>query len=87
MCRRIAQWDRGHGFSGIRNDWLAAAHDIGRSISVRNGNSEKHGRFAGLDQSGCLLLELSGGAIEKISAGDVFAFDIADEQRASGGLG
>jgi BirA family transcriptional regulator, biotin operon repressor / biotin---[acetyl-CoA-carboxylase] ligase len=73
MCRRLSQWDRGRGIAGILSDWLAAAHKVGEEITVRNGVGEKHGRFAGLDQSGRLMLELRGGGTEKISAGDVFA--------------
>ncbi|MFZ0720149.1 MAG: biotin--[acetyl-CoA-carboxylase] ligase, partial [Xanthobacteraceae bacterium] len=53
-------------------DWLVAARGIGEEITVRTGNAEKHGRCAGLDRSGRLILELRGGGTEKISAGDVF---------------
>jgi BirA family transcriptional regulator, biotin operon repressor / biotin---[acetyl-CoA-carboxylase] ligase len=74
MCRRIAQWDRGLGFSAILGDWLSAARGLGEMIRVANGNAEKTGRFFGLDQAGRLVLERPGGALEKISAGDVFPF-------------
>ncbi len=72
MWRRIARWDRGRDFAAIRSDWLATARGLGEAIAVRNGLGEKHGRFAGLDQAGRLILELAGGGTEKISAGDVF---------------
>jgi BirA family biotin operon repressor/biotin-[acetyl-CoA-carboxylase] ligase len=72
MCARVAQWDRGRGFAGILGDWLAAASGIGEPVTVRNGSGERYGRFVGLDRSGRLMLELNGGAVEKISAGDVF---------------
>ena len=74
MYRRIAQWDRGQGFTAILGGWLSAAHGLGEPIRVRDGNGEKTGRFVGLDRSGRLVLELPGGAMEKISAGDVFPF-------------
>ena len=74
MCRRIAQWGRGQGFTGILGGWLSAAQGLGEPIRVRDGNGEKIGRFVGLDRSGRLVLELSSGALEKISAGDVFPF-------------
>jgi BirA family biotin operon repressor/biotin-[acetyl-CoA-carboxylase] ligase len=74
MCRRLAQWDRGRGFPSMLGDWLSAARGVGEIIRVRNGMSEKTGRFVGLDQSGRLVLELPGGSVEKISAGDVFPF-------------
>jgi BirA family biotin operon repressor/biotin-[acetyl-CoA-carboxylase] ligase len=76
MLRRLAQWDRGRNFPSILGDWLNAAGGIGGEITVRNGAGEKHGRFVGLDQSGRLVLELRGGGIEKISAGDVFPFEL-----------
>jgi BirA family biotin operon repressor/biotin-[acetyl-CoA-carboxylase] ligase len=72
MCARIAQWDRGNGFAAILRDWLTAARGIGEEIHVRNGGSEKIGRFVGLDQSGRLVLERADGNLQKISAGDVF---------------
>ena len=74
MCRRLAQWDRGSGFSAILGDWLMTARGIGEDITVRNGSGEMHGRFIGLDQSGRLVLQRRGGGIEKVSAGDVFPF-------------
>jgi BirA family biotin operon repressor/biotin-[acetyl-CoA-carboxylase] ligase len=82
MCRRMTQWDRGGGFSVILKDWVAVARGIGEDITVRNGAGEKHGRFVGLDGSGRLLLELHDGGIERISAGDVFPFEIADDRIA-----
>jgi BirA family transcriptional regulator, biotin operon repressor / biotin---[acetyl-CoA-carboxylase] ligase len=75
MCHRIAQWDRGAGLPAIRTDWLRHARGIGETISVRDYHErEKVGRFAGLDETGRLLLELPDGATEKIAAGEVFLF-------------
>ena len=76
MCGRLGQWDRGRGFAAILGDWLAAARGIGEAVTVRNGSGEKHGRFVGLDSAGRLILELHGGDTEKISAGDVFPFQL-----------
>jgi BirA family transcriptional regulator, biotin operon repressor / biotin---[acetyl-CoA-carboxylase] ligase len=81
MCRRLAQWDKGLGFAVVLRDWLSAARGVGGEITVRNGSGEKHGRFVGLDQAGRLVLELPGGSIEKMSAGDVFPFEIRGGQR------
>jgi BirA family transcriptional regulator, biotin operon repressor / biotin---[acetyl-CoA-carboxylase] ligase len=80
MCRRLAQWDRGRSFAAILDDWLAAAHGIGEEIAVRIGSAEKRGRFAGIDRSGRLILELRGGGTEKISAGDVFPLELSAGQ-------
>jgi BirA family transcriptional regulator, biotin operon repressor / biotin---[acetyl-CoA-carboxylase] ligase len=87
MCRRTAQWDCGRGFPAILADWLAAAHGVGEEITVRNGGGEKHGRFAGLDRSGRLILDLHGGGTEKISAGDIFPFDLRVSRPGTGRLG
>jgi len=81
MCRRISQWDRGNGFSAILGDWLSWASGIGEEITVRDGVADMHGRFIGLDQSGRLVLGLSGGRTKKISAGDVFPFDDRGRRR------
>jgi BirA family transcriptional regulator, biotin operon repressor / biotin---[acetyl-CoA-carboxylase] ligase len=72
MMRRLAQWDHGGGFDGILMDWLAAARGLGEPIRVRTANGERIGRFAGVDAAGRLMLGLSDGGTELISAGDVF---------------
>jgi BirA family transcriptional regulator, biotin operon repressor / biotin---[acetyl-CoA-carboxylase] ligase len=86
MCRRIAQWDCGNGFAAILGEWVACARGIGEQITVFKGvdsglGKGRVGRFLGLDQSGRLLLELPGGEVEKIAAGDVFLFNLRDESR------
>jgi len=81
MCRRLAQWDRSHGFAAILADWLACARGIGEQITVRNNGAEVQGRFVGLDQAGRLLLELRNGTLTKISAGDVFPLAIHGRPR------
>jgi BirA family biotin operon repressor/biotin-[acetyl-CoA-carboxylase] ligase len=79
MGHRLSQWDRGQGFPAILADWRAAVGGVGNEITVRNGGGEKRGRFAGLDQSGRLMLELPGGRLEKISAGDIFPSNVVSE--------
>ncbi len=74
MCLRLTQWDRGLGFPTILGDWLNHARGIGEPIAVRNGDTEMHGRFVGLDRSGQLVLERPDGGIAKIAAGEVFPF-------------
>jgi BirA family biotin operon repressor/biotin-[acetyl-CoA-carboxylase] ligase len=72
MLSRIRQWDHGKGFAAVLADWLAVARGIGEPIRVRTGHGEKTGCFAGIDPSGRLMLARDGGAVELISAGDVF---------------
>jgi BirA family transcriptional regulator, biotin operon repressor / biotin---[acetyl-CoA-carboxylase] ligase len=77
MCQRIAQWDCGAGLPTILADWLRHARGIGEQITVRPHYGEEiRGRFAGLDESGRLMLELPDGTLRKIAAGDVFLFDL-----------
>ena len=87
MCRRLIRWDCGHGFPAILRDWLAAARGVGEDITVKNGATEKSGRFVGLDRSGRLLLELRGGGMEKISAGDVFPFAHSSDRSVANPIG
>jgi len=81
MCARVAQWDRGRGFTAILGDWLTGASGLGEEIHVRQGGDNKIGRFVGLDRAGRLVLELAGGRIEKIAAGDVFPFALRGGRR------
>jgi BirA family transcriptional regulator, biotin operon repressor / biotin---[acetyl-CoA-carboxylase] ligase len=81
MYRRLAQWDRSHGFAAILADWLSRAHGIGEQITVRNNGAEVQGRLVGLDQAGRLLLELRNGTLTKISAGDVFPLAVHGPRR------
>ena len=84
MCCRIAQWDRGRGFSAILSNWLTHARGIGEDITVRNGEAEMKGRFVGLDRSGHLMLEVEDGGIKTISAGDVFPFTVGSRSPVPG---
>jgi BirA family biotin operon repressor/biotin-[acetyl-CoA-carboxylase] ligase len=72
MARRLAQWQRGAGFQGIRTDWLERAAGIGGEMRVRLPNREFVGRAEALDDRGRLLLRLEDGTLQTITAGDVF---------------
>jgi BirA family biotin operon repressor/biotin-[acetyl-CoA-carboxylase] ligase len=74
MRVRLAQWDRGAGFAAIRAEWLSHAAGIGSDIRVRLLDRELTGTFETLDAAGRLMLRLPGGALESITAGDVFPF-------------
>jgi BirA family biotin operon repressor/biotin-[acetyl-CoA-carboxylase] ligase len=64
-------WAR-HGFAKLREAWLARASHLGKEIRARLDGSEFTGVFEGLDEDGALRLRIAGGAIQRISAGDVF---------------
>jgi BirA family biotin operon repressor/biotin-[acetyl-CoA-carboxylase] ligase len=73
MVSRFAQWDRGAGFGAIRAEWLTHAAGIGGDIHVRLSDRELTGIFETLDPAGRLMLRLPGGAVEAITAGEIFA--------------
>ena len=72
MAAEVARWDRGLGFSAIREDWLLAARGLGQAVRVNLGDRVLEGRFADLDARGYLLVEQNNGGIVTISAGDLF---------------
>jgi BirA family biotin operon repressor/biotin-[acetyl-CoA-carboxylase] ligase len=69
LARRLADWRR-DGFDAVRAAWLAKAGPIGLDVDVKLGQELVHGRFAGLDRDGGLLLETDVGP-RKIVAGEL----------------
>ncbi len=69
----LARWDRGRGFAAIRQAWLAHAQDIGSPIVARLPDREIRGTFAGIDESGYLILRRDGSAEMRIGAADIFS--------------
>ena len=81
MAARLAQWERGEGFAGIRADWLDARRRARRAtIRVRLPEREIDRPLRGLDEAGRLLLRLPTAAVETITAGDVFPLRRAAER-------
>jgi BirA family biotin operon repressor/biotin-[acetyl-CoA-carboxylase] ligase len=72
--RWLDLWDSG-GFSLIAQAWTARAHGLGRSCTARLERETLEGVALGLDADGALRLQLSDGAIRRITAGDVFFAD------------
>ena len=71
MVRRLAQWNRGEGFASIRTDWLERATGVGKPIRLVFAEGERAGHFEGIDQTGRLIMRLTDGTMETITAGDV----------------
>jgi BirA family biotin operon repressor/biotin-[acetyl-CoA-carboxylase] ligase len=69
---RAREWGRGEGFSAVRAAWLLRAIGIGKPIEVRLPDRNLNGTFEAIDEQGALVLRLSDGTREAISAGDVF---------------
>jgi BirA family biotin operon repressor/biotin-[acetyl-CoA-carboxylase] ligase len=67
----LSIWEK-QGFAPISQAWTARAHGIGDRCEARLPGSTICGVAEGLDTDGALRLRLDGGAIERITAGDVF---------------
>lgn len=75
LLARFGYWYerwKAEGFAPLRDAWLKRAQGLGQAIVVRLPEGELHGRFAALDESGALLLDLPDGRRQAITAGDVF---------------
>ena len=60
------------GFAPIRQAWLERAIGMGGPCTARLDRETVAGTAEGLDADGALLLRLPGGALRRITAGDVF---------------
>jgi len=67
----MTKWDNGAGFVEVREAWLERAGAIGEPLTVNAGTTPVSGRFAGLDDSGALLLDSADGRQLSFSFGDV----------------
>ncbi|MFI4987296.1 MAG: biotin--[acetyl-CoA-carboxylase] ligase, partial [Alphaproteobacteria bacterium] len=79
LCRSLRRWlDRwaAEGFQPVREAWLARAWRLGETIEVRLEGAALAGRFAELEASGTLVLDLADGTRRRISAGDVLAHPV-----------
>ena len=69
--RHYGVWSSGD-FAAIRADWLRRSIGRGQPIRVRTARETLVGRFAALDETGALILDLGDGGRRTITAGDVF---------------
>lgn len=67
----FAIW-RESGFEPLRQAWLARVAGLGDPIVARLGNRDLEGVFQDLDGDGALILRQAGGALVRVTAGDVF---------------
>lgn len=78
LARFVAGFDvwrgrwRAGGLDAVREAWLARAARLGEEIVVRMPENRLEGRFAGLDATGALIIDLPGGGRRTVTAGDVF---------------
>lgn len=82
MARELEAW-QAHGFDKVRRDWVAHSVALGTSLALRANGTDRaddvRGRFAGLDASGGLMLEDSGGEVQTVFAGDIVNLAGAEE--------
>ncbi|PIK72234.1 biotin--[acetyl-CoA-carboxylase] ligase, partial [Methylobacterium frigidaeris] len=64
-------WDRGRGFSRIRDAWLAAAAGLGGPVIVQVGGRSVTGIFETIDEGGRLVVRVPEGDAIAVSAGEV----------------
>ncbi|MGH1349856.1 MAG: biotin--[acetyl-CoA-carboxylase] ligase [Methyloligellaceae bacterium] len=64
-------WDLGKNFDQIREAWTLRGQKIGSPIKVNSGREIIHGHFAGLNETGGMILQLSTGAYKDVHFGDV----------------
>lgn len=71
LVANLGVFDEGRGFAAIRARWLRHAMPLGTPIRVKLPASEQRGTFAGLDETGQLLMAQDG-VITRVLVGDVF---------------
>jgi BirA family biotin operon repressor/biotin-[acetyl-CoA-carboxylase] ligase len=69
FARWLDVWET-RGFEPIRTAWMGRAHGLGQVCTVSLGDRTVTGVHDGLDADGALLLRV-GGALQRITAGDV----------------
>ena len=75
FAERFLAWHeiwQAQGFPPVRARWLALARGLGEPIEVRLERETLRGRFADLDESGALMLDMGDGARRPITTGDLF---------------
>lgn len=75
LATRFEAWRKlwaTQGFAPIAIGWTARAHGLGEPCEARLPNRTVSGIAEGLDPDGALRLRLQDGALERITAGDVF---------------
>ena len=70
ILARVAHW-QGQGWDDVRRAWLDHALPVGAEMTLRQGDERRIGRFAGLGDDGCLLLD-EGGSVRVVSSGEIW---------------
>lgn len=70
LSDRLGEWEEG-GFSKVRKNWERNVPNIGKTVTVRDGESERTGLLAGFGENGELLLQSEDGSVSPVWAGDL----------------
>lgn len=70
LSARLDEWAQG-GFSKVRKNWEANVPNIGKPVSVRDGDAVRTGLLAGFGEDGELLLQSEDGIVSPVWAGDL----------------
>jgi BirA family biotin operon repressor/biotin-[acetyl-CoA-carboxylase] ligase len=60
-----------YGYGAVRQLWLQSAYNLGKKVTVKQGEKEISGIFKDIDREGNLILENEDGLL-KINVGDIF---------------
>ncbi|GEP08482.1 biotin--[acetyl-CoA-carboxylase] ligase [Methylobacterium gnaphalii] len=64
-------WNKGRGFSNVRQRWLQRAAGIGAPVTVRLPDRTLHGLHDGIDEGGRLMILAPDGQTHTVTAGEV----------------
>ncbi len=67
----LAIWNKGRGFSLIRQHWLERAAGLGAPVSVQLPGAVLRGRHDGIDEGGRLVILAPDGTTHTVTAGEV----------------
>ncbi|MGI9386027.1 MAG: biotin--[acetyl-CoA-carboxylase] ligase, partial [Methyloligellaceae bacterium] len=65
-------WANGEGWDAVRSAWAERSLPAGSAIRVRTGDDNIEGSYAGIDETGALIVTIASNQQIKLSAGDVF---------------
>jgi BirA family biotin operon repressor/biotin-[acetyl-CoA-carboxylase] ligase len=71
MNEWMQTWNNGEGFARVREAWLERAGAIGEPLTVNAAGGPIAGNFAGLNESGALLIDDADGRQLSFAFGDV----------------
>lgn len=65
------RWIADNNFIRTRRDWMRRAYNINKVITIDDGNSRVSGTFKEIDLDGSIRIQLAGGQLYNLAAGDV----------------